>query len=223
VVREIENAPTEGGDKPKRQVQIADCGELEGEAYEKAADKPVDPTGDSYEEFPEDQGEDIPGAEIVKIATDLKSLGNANSTKDFSLALKKYQKGLRYLQEYPEPLESDPPELGKQLSALKYALSSNATLMCLQVTPPNYEDAVKNASTALSVEGLTDVQKGKALYRRGKGFVGKKNEDEGIKDLEEASKLCSTDAKIKKDLDDVKKVAAERRKKEKAQYSKFFQ
>src|ERR1700761_1989813 len=72
VVREIENGKTSGGDKPELEVQIADCGELKGEDYEKATEKAVDPTGDQYEDFPEDQSEDLTATLIAKIATDLK-------------------------------------------------------------------------------------------------------------------------------------------------------
>src|ERR1051326_2574726 len=109
VVRQIENIPTPSGDKPAKEAKIVDCGELKGEDYAKAKDKTPDATGDPYEDFPEDQktgDEDMPGTEIAKIATELKDMGNkAVKAGNVSLALEKYQKGLRYLHEYPETQE----------------------------------------------------------------------------------------------------------------------
>jgi peptidyl-prolyl isomerase D len=199
-----------------------DCGELEGAEYEEAAQKGVDPTGDQYEEFPEDQGTEIPGPEIVKIATDLKEIGNkAVKQKDWKVALTKYEKGLRYIQEYPEPLDTDTAEFGKELYAIKFVLSNNSALM--QLNLKDYDGAVKAASSALAVPGIGDELRAKALFRRGTGYVGKKNEDDALKDLEEAHKLLPADAGITNKLAEIKKVAQERRKKEKAAYSKFWQ
>jgi peptidyl-prolyl isomerase D len=222
VVREIENFPTEAGDKPKQEVKIVDCGELKGADYEKSIEKSIDPSGDQYEEFPEDQGTDIPGPEIVKIATDLKEIGNKSvKEKKWDVALTKYEKGLRYIQEYPEPQDTDSAEFGKELYAIKFVLNNNAALM--QLNLKEYDGAVKSATSALAVPGISDDLRAKAFFRRGTGYVGKKNEDEALKDLEEAHKLVPTDSGIKNKLAEVKKVAQDRRKKEKAAYSKFFQ
>lgn len=52
--------------------------------------------------------------------------------------------------------------------------------------------------------------------------MGLKNEEEALKDLEEANKLVPGDGAVVKELAAVKKNIAERAKKEKAAYSKFF-
>lgn len=224
IVRQIENIQTGPNDKPNKDCIIADCGELTGEEAAKAAEKVPDSTGDPYEDYPEDQkegGEDLPGAEIVKISTDLKEMGSkAFKAGDLELGVQKYQKGLRYLHEYPEPQDNDPPEMGDQLRSLKVALHSNSAL--LQLKLKEFSDAEKSASNALAVPGIKDADKGKALYRRALARNGLKNEEDAVKDLEAALKLVPGDAAIKNELDSVKKRAAARRQKEKTAYSKAF-
>ena len=81
---------------------------------------------------------------------------------------------------------------------------------------------MRSASSALDVAGITDAEKAKALFRRAVAEIGLKDEDAALKDLEEANKLVPGDAAVVKELALVKKAAAERAKKEKAAYSKFF-
>jgi peptidyl-prolyl isomerase D len=221
LVREIENGPTEGGDKPRAAVTIVDCGELKGADYDKATEKVVDTSGDPYEDWPEDQNEDLSGPEVEKIAADLKEIGNKLFKQgDLNNALEKYQKGVRYLQEYPELAENDPPELATKLSALKFSHYNNASLM--QSKLKDYEGCIKSATSAIAVKDVTDGQKAKAYFRRGTAKAAKKNEDDALADILEASKLAPDDAAIKVELAKLKKTAAEKKQKEKAAYSKFF-
>jgi peptidyl-prolyl isomerase D len=222
LVREIENTPTGASDKPKKDVVIADCGELTGEAYEKATEKIADPTGDPYEDFPEDQGADLQGAEIVEIASKLKEIGNkAFKEGDYRLALKKYQKALRYLHEYMEPQENDPKDLGQQLYSLRFTLNNNSAQAQLKTN--DLDGAIKSATNAIEVAGQQDKQRAKAYFRRAQARFNKKQEDEAKEDLEAGLKLDPTSAEIKAKLAEVKKQAAERLRKQKAQYQKFFQ
>lgn len=224
LVREIENAPMAEGDKPRKEVKIIECGELSGEAYEKATEKVKDATGDPYEDYPEDQGEDIPGPEILKIASALKEFGTkAFKGGDNRAALAKYQKAIRYLNAYPEADEGDPETLGADLKSTKFALYSNSALM--QVKLSDWQGADKSATSALGLkaEKVTDDQKAKAYYRRGLARAAKKNEDDAIADYEAALKLAPSDAAVKKELAEIKKKAADRIKKEKAAYAKAFQ
>jgi peptidyl-prolyl isomerase D len=221
IIRTIENTPCGPNDKPNKECVIVDCGELTGEEYTKAAEKVPDSTGDPYEDFPEDQGEDIPGLEIVKIVNDLKTRGtDAFKKGDVALGLAKYQKGLRYLHEYPEALENDPPELGPALASLRIALHSNSALLQLKLN--DYADAEKSASNAVAVPQIKAPEKGKALYRRALARKGLKNEEDAVADLEEALKSVPEDAAVKNELAAVKKAASDRAKKEKAAYGKFF-
>lgn len=222
VVREIENVPTAQEDRPKKEVKIVKCGELTGEEYDKATEKVVDPTGDPYEDFPDDQGGELSGQDYARIATELKEIGNkAFKAGEFALAYAKYEKALRYAREYMDVQEGDPKELGETLTGLRFTLSNNAALMCIKVS--DYEGAIKAASDALAVKGASDENMAKAYFRRGQARVHKKDEDGAMKDLEQALKLAPNDAAVHKELASVKKKAAERRQKEKAAYSKFFQ
>ena len=224
IIRQMENTATGADDKPNVDCTITDCGELTGEEALSAGKKAPDATGDPYEDFPEDQkqgDEELNGPEVVKIATDLKDMGNkAFKEQKLDIGLSKYQKGLRYLHEYPEPVEGDPAELGPQLEALKISLHSNSAL--LQVKLKQYDDAEKSASNALAVNSIKDSDKSKVLYRRGLARVGLKDEDAAVKDLEEALSYAPNDSGIKKELTAVKQKQVDSLKKQKAAYGKFF-
>jgi peptidyl-prolyl isomerase D len=184
----------------------------------------VDATGDPYEDFPEDQKtEDTEwtGEETLKIAGNLKDLGNTAFKKgDLKLGIDKYQKALRYLHEYPAPLDTDSPELGPKLNALKVILYSNSAL--LQNKIGQNTEAAENATKALEIDGISDKDKAKALFRRAQARIAKKNEEDGLKDLVEASKLAPGDAAIIKEMDGVKGRVKARKEKEKKAYANAF-
>jgi peptidyl-prolyl isomerase D len=219
-VRKIENLPTQGSDKPQKDVAITNCGELTGDEAEQADQKAPDATGDPYEDFPEDQPGTPTASEIAKIANDLKGFGNtAFKAGDLNLGLDKYQKGIRYLNEDPS-MDDEPPETKQQFNSLRFTLNSNSALLANKLQ--SYDDALRYASAALDVANITDAEKAKALYRRAIAEVALKDEEAALKDLEEANKLIPDDGAVTKELSAVKKAAAERAKKEKAAYSKFF-
>lgn len=224
VVRQIENLATHAGDKPIKSATIADCGELPADAVIGDAAKTADKYGDKYEDFPEDDeggaAEDV--ARVIAIASDCKTFGNsAFKAGDLAVALEKYQKGLRYLNEEPERDQEDvPADVREKLAALRFTLNSNAALMNLKLEA--WEDAKNAATAALAVSSASDGERAKALYRRGLASIKLKDEDAAIKDLEEAKKLAPADAAVAKELDAVKKAAAARIAKEKAAYKKFF-
>ncbi|PSN72264.1 hypothetical protein BS50DRAFT_569794 [Corynespora cassiicola Philippines] len=224
IVRQIENLKTQSGDKPWHDAVIVDCGELTGEDYDKATEKVPDPTGDPYEEYPDDQkasDKEWTGDEILKIASELKDLGNTAFKKgNLHLGITKYQKSLRYLHEYPVPLEGDSPELGEKLNALKISVYSNAAL--LQNKVGQHVEAAESATKALETDGISDKDKAKALFRRGQARVGRKNDEEALVDLNEAIKFAPGDAAIVKELDGVKKRVQARKDKEKKAYKNAF-
>ncbi|KAI1332642.1 cyclophilin-like domain-containing protein [Xylariaceae sp. FL0255] len=218
VVRQIENLRTDQ-DKPVQDVTIADCGEWT-EADEEDAKKP-DPYGDNYEDYPEDvDNQPLDAEKVLKIASDCKDYGNkAFKSGDNAAGLAKYQKGLRYINEEPD-LDSAPAGTKEKLDALRFTLNCNSALLSIKLE--NWEDAKLSADSALLVPGITDAEKGKALYRQGVAYVKLRDEDSAIASLEEAQRLVPGDAAIKKELDGVKKKAAARLAKEKAAYGKFF-
>ena len=183
--------------------------------------KEPDSTGDPYEDFPEDQGKEFKGPEIFKIVSELKEFGNkAFKTGDLNLALDKYQKGLRYLNEFPEALPDDPAQLTKDLTHLRFTLHSNSAL--LQIKLKSFQDAQSSADNALELEEVPNQDRAKASYRKALALLGLKDDEEAVKNLETAQKLAPGDAAITKELSAAKKKAAEQAKKEKAAYKKFF-
>jgi peptidyl-prolyl isomerase D len=222
IVRKIENMPTQS-DKPNKDVKIVDCGQLTGEEAAGADSKVADSTGDQYEDYPEDQPgmDDVKAALVIKIASELKDYGTkAFKAGDLSLGLDKYQKALRYLNEYPTAEEGDAPDSQKQLNSLRFALHSNAAL--LQNKLNDHKTARLSAKSALEVTGISDADKAKALFRKAQAEIALKDEEEAQKDLEEASKLVPGDAAITKELTAVKKKVQQSQQKEKAAMKKFF-
>ncbi|KAL4895540.1 peptidyl-prolyl cis-trans isomerase D [Aspergillus ambiguus] len=224
IVRKIENMPTQA-DKPTTDVTIVDCGELTGPDYDDADKSVPDATGDPYEDFPDDhQGEELNAPVCYKIAGELKGFGNAAfKSGDLNLGLEKYQKGLRYLNEFPGPDENDPKELEGQMKALRFTLHSNSSLLANKLG--QYRNGQSWASYALEVApaaNAQDADKAKALYRRAVASSGLKEEDAALKDLEEASKLAPNDAAIANEIARVKKAIKDREAKERATARKFF-
>ncbi|KAK6193844.1 hypothetical protein LQW54_012064 [Pestalotiopsis sp. IQ-011] len=222
IIRQIENMPTSGGDKPTRDCVIDDCGELTGAAAEALSGdtKTADALGDAYEDFPEDADEQLDAQKVLKIASDCKGFGNqAFKGGDVALALDKYQKGLRYINEEPETKdESD--DTKAQIEQLRFVLNNNSAMMNLKLE--SWEDAERAASNALAVRGVADADKAKAYFRQGQALVKLKDEEGAVKAFEHAKQLAPADAAISRELESVKKTAAARIAKEKSQYKKFF-
>ncbi|KIW43118.1 peptidyl-prolyl cis-trans isomerase D [Exophiala oligosperma] len=221
IVRKIENLPTQS-DKPVSDVVVADCGQLEGSEYSAATQKAPDATGDPYEDFPDDQGE-LKGEEYYNIALDLKEYGNkAFKGGDIETGIDKYQKGLRYLNEYPAANENDPKDLQANMDSLRFTLHSNSALLANKAK--HYDEAQKWAGFAIDAipKDAKDTDKAKAYFRRAQARVALKDADEALKDFEQAAKLAPEDAAIKNELTKTKKSLQESIKKEKDAYKKFF-
>lgn len=206
---------------PGKLITILDCGELTGEAARAAEIRQPDALGDPYEDYPEDnEPADVSAPTVLKIATACKDYGTtAFKSGNYDLALEKYQKGVRYLNEEPE-LDDEPPETKGKLDALRYSLSSNSAFMATKLQ--EWDDAIRFATAALAVSGVADKDRAKALFRRGIASVHLKDEEAALKDLEAAHKLVPNDSAVTNELASVKAKAAERTAKEKAAYKKFF-
>lgn len=225
IVRKIENMAT-ASDKPKTDVTVVNCGELKGEDYENAHKRVQDATGDPYEDFPEDhQGEELTAPLAFKIASDLKGFGNtAFKSGDLNLGIEKYQKGLRYLNEFPETGEDDEnKEVAEQMKSLRFTLHSNSSLLANKVS--NFNDAQKWAGYALQIADAAkakDADKAKAYYRRAVALIGQKEEDSALKDLQAALKLAPNDVAITNEINKVKKAVKDREAKDRKAAQKFF-
>ncbi len=188
---------------------------MDGDVPDGNGERTIDSTGDPYEDYPEDQGEALQGSQLVEVVSAIKEFGNkAFKAGDLQLGLEKYQKGLRYLNEYSEPGQDD------VAPALRFTLHSNSAL--LQVKLQNFEGAHSSASKALEVPSTSDADKAKAYYRRALASEGLKDDEAAEKDLQQAAKLAPGDAAVTKELAVVKKRAADQAKKEKAAAMKFF-
>lgn len=225
VIRAVENTKVGKNDVPDQACTIVDCGEVPaGTNLDDFVKKEPDTLGDAYEDFPDDElkeGEEWKGTQIVEIADKLKTMGNtAFKSGKLELGLNKYQKAIRYLHEYPEPLENDPKDLGDQLKKLKISLHTNSAL--LQYKLKQYSESSKSADYALDIPGISDAEKAKALFRKGVAAKDSKNEDDAAKYLQQAADLAPTDVAIKNELASVKKAAGDRRAREKKAYAKMF-
>lgn len=181
----------------------------------------ADETGDPYEDYPQDVEKELSAAEILQIVTLLKEIGNKMfKSGSSSLALGKYQKGLRYLHEAPDITDKDSATITSQLAALKITLNLNSALIGLKLK--KFDDAARSATYVLE-GGATDADRAKAFYRRAMASAALKQHEEAEQDLEEALKLAPDDAAIKTELASVKKERADQKRKEKAAYRKFFQ
>ncbi|KIX07199.1 peptidyl-prolyl cis-trans isomerase D [Rhinocladiella mackenziei CBS 650.93] len=223
IVRKIENLPTQS-DKPSTgDVIVADCGQLEGEGYSTATQKAADATGDPYEDFPDDQGEGLKGEQYYQIALDLKEFGNkAFKAGDVETGIEKYQKGLRYLNEYPAANETDPKDLQNNMDHLRFTLHSNSALLANKAK--RYDEAQKWATFGIDAtpKDAKDTDKAKAYFRRAQARVALKDLEEALKDYGQAAQLAPEDAAIKNELAKTKKTLADSIRKEKESYKKFF-
>lgn len=222
IVRKIENVKTQS-DKPTHDLTIIDCGELTGESYKDADKKIVDSSGDPYEDFPDDhQREPLSTVVCFKIASELKEFGNTFfKGGEVEAGLDKYQKGLRYLNQFPVPEIGDPEDLDPKVKALRFTLHSNSALLASKLH--QFRDAKIWAGYALETAAdAKDADKAKAYYRRAVAERGLKAEEEALKDLLEAAKLAPGDVAITNEIAKVKKSLQEQEKKEKDAARKFF-
>lgn len=101
--KKVENLPTSPQDKPNNAVIITDCGQLFGADAEPAGQKNPDKWGDAYEDYPDDMEVPLSVEDLYKAAGELKDMGNtAFKTGDLKVAIHKYEKALRYLDDIPE-------------------------------------------------------------------------------------------------------------------------
>ena len=221
IIRRIERAEKDGNDKPKDEVKIVDCGELPPD-YVIEASVPVDDgTGDVYEEvLPDNDNVNVEKPEeVLKAIAEIKEIGT-KQFKDGNLetAFKKYSKAASYITEFYAGDLND--EQKAELNKLTISVNLNIALVGLKLA--KYNQVLKAATEALETEGIDDKSKAKALFRRGSAYLKQKNTEDALTDLKEALQLAPTDGGIKKAIDDLNKLEAERIAKEKKAFSKFF-
>ena len=221
VIRAVERTATDQGDKPLKDVEIVDCGELPSDYVIEPSVPKDDGTGDIYEEVLADNDNvDVNDPESVfKAINELKDIGTKLfKEKDLTKAFQKYSKAASYLEEYfPDDLSEENLD---QLNKLKVSVNLNVALVGLKIN--KFDETVKAATTVLEQDKVDDKSKAKALYRRGSAYLSLKNEEESLKDLNEALKLSPSDGAIIKAINDVKKIEQDRIAREKKAFSKMF-
>ncbi|TPX65861.1 hypothetical protein SpCBS45565_g04865 [Spizellomyces sp. 'palustris'] len=227
IVRRIENLPTKEQDRPEEPVIIADCGEI-AEGADDGVPPPTD--GDGYEEYPEDMGEEKPADDLLKIAGEVKALGNEKfKIGDYNVAAEKYNKAVRYLNAVhpsPEDVKELSLEQKKTFFSTKTSCLLNTAMCHLKLT--SWRKAASSASLVLdlakSLENQTDlsVSSGdlcKAYFRRGQALA-KLNDFEGaLVDLQAAQKLSPEDKLIQREVALAQKAIKDRVEKEKRTFT----
>lgn len=177
--------------------------------------------GDEYEDFPEDNepAGALAAARIMEIATACKGFGNKAIKTDPELALTKYQKALRYLDEDPD-LDNEPASTKAELDGLRFSVNNNTAMANIKLE--KWQDAAASARAALAVATGSDADRAKAHYRAGVALVKLKDEEAATKEFEAANKLAPNDVNVANELKAVKTRARNQRAKEKEMYGKFF-
>lgn len=213
VIRKVEKL---SGTHPE--AVIVDCGEY---SQDSPLPRKGDGTGDDYEDEIYDDvrvNMEIPST-VFKAVKSIKDIGTGLfKLGDMATAHKKYGKAIRYLKEYfPDDLNDDDLE---QLVSLKFSVYLNASLTAYKLE--NGPDAVRYATEALDLETGTNLQRAKAHYRLGLGYLLCNDEEKALVEFDEALTLLPGDAAIIKSRGDAIRKKQERRAKEKAGLSRML-
>ncbi|THH19555.1 hypothetical protein EW146_g1631 [Bondarzewia mesenterica] len=224
ILRQIENHPTASGDVPTVPITITDCGVLFPD--DPSLSEPVTSDGDRYEDFPDDDDNDVQNPEVaLRIARELREFGSALWKKgEAASALAKWQKAVRYLDVHPVLPDDASQETKDAYAALLVPLLLNSALAALKASgspTANAQDVVAATTRALNLT-LSDADRAKALYRRGIALGILKEDDEAETVLTEASALAKDDAAIAAELERVRQRKKEKKNKEKKAYKKMF-
>ncbi|KAI0220275.1 peptidyl-prolyl cis-trans isomerase cpr6 [Massospora cicadina] len=213
VVRAIENNPVGEQDKPIKEVLIKDYDSVEAD--------------DPYEDYPEDMDGEKSPALAFKAAQEIRLIGNKKFKEgDLKLAIRKYDKALRYLNEYPVFDKDDKdvdPSLPPQFAQLRTAIQLNISLCNLKLG--KFRESIDFASKVIDKAEDPNFSKedlSKALYRRAVASSGLKRFEDAQKDLVKALELSPSDSAIKKELSFVVQKNQARKQKEREAYSKMF-
>ncbi|CAO2815162.1 unnamed protein product [Amaranthus hypochondriacus] len=216
VVRTIEHVNTEDNERPTQDVIISDCGEIPEGADDGIADLFKD--GDTYPDWPADL-EQCPNelSWWTEAVDSVKALGNEHFKKqDYKMALRKYRKALRYLDECWEKDGVD-EEKSSALRKIKSQVFTNSSACKLKLG--DLKGALLDTEFAMR-DGEDNV---KALFRQGQAQMALNDIDSAVASFRKALDLEPNDAGIKRELAIAKKKIADRRDQERKAYSKMFQ
>ncbi|KAJ1674426.1 peptidyl-prolyl cis-trans isomerase cpr6 [Spiromyces aspiralis] len=228
IVRAIERTKTDSNDKPLQDVVIDDCGEIapgaeDGVAKQGSADNDVYPDYPEDFEFSGDQ-EYIPPEELITISTKLKAIGNDYFKKgDYENAMAKYEKTIRYLDDFPAFDEKNDPEgkLRPQFQTLRISTYLNKAMVNLKLQ--NYNMAIKDCTIVIGIKAdASAVELAKAYYRRAQAREKAGDLENAQNDLTEAKAANPEDPAIASALKSVTKKLADKKAKLQGAFSKLF-
>lgn len=240
-VRQIEHTPTGPNDKPLADVTIVDAGELSPETW--TENIKLDAL-DTYPDYPEDFGSELLEEDPHKAldaAEEIKGRGTQFfKSGDFSRAVSQWQKAVRYVLVHPVTPEAHPQaeSIETRRNEVFTSLQLNIALAALKVAPSTLamqELAIKEANSILArteavtlldvpFDKLPDTKAtiAKAFYRRGSAYAAGKRYEDALKDFDSALHFAPNDQGIKNERRTVTGKMEQRRKAERAAYSKMF-
>lgn len=124
------------------------------------------------------------------------------------------------MDEHPVKNEGDNPKTINALIAIRIQFHLNLALVQLKANQPN--NAIKSATNALEMEGLSDSDKAKGYYRRGQAYGQIKEYEPAIEDLKKALELNHNDAGVIHELNMVRLRQKTRKEKERQAYAQMF-
>eukprot|EP01089_Gocevia_fonbrunei_P014348 TRINITY_DN3917_c0_g1_i1.p1 TRINITY_DN3917_c0_g1~~TRINITY_DN3917_c0_g1_i1.p1 ORF type:complete len:357 (+),score=92.87 TRINITY_DN3917_c0_g1_i1:46-1116(+) len=209
VVRELENVETATGDKPVVDCAISDCGELTGD-IDDIIKHATPEDGDIYCNFPSDQPNLGNDEEILKIANEIRTIGNKPyfAQKQFDLALRKYDKALRYLNEIKTKT--------KESTDAEISCHANKGACFMQLK--NYRKAIEECEKVLK----SDEKNVKALFRRGQAKVALKDYLDGMADFKAVLAIESNNSSARNEYNKANEVYKQFKSKQAAAYGKMF-
>jgi len=127
--------------------------------------------------------------------------------------------GLRYVAAH-HATETDDPNIIKEIREIDIRLHLNSALAQLKTNQD--AEAIRSATRALEIDGISEFDKAKAYYRRGQAYERGKEHELAIEDLKRALELNPNDSGVLTELNRAKEGVKMRREMEKKAYSKLF-
>ncbi|KAK1560869.1 hypothetical protein Q3G72_031823 [Acer saccharum] len=204
VIRSVEHVTTVENDLPTVDIVIMDCGEIPQGADDGTSNFFND--GDIYPDWPTDL--DKSPEELswwMEVVDSIKAFGNEHYKKqDYKMALRKYRKGLRYLDIC---WEKDGIDEGRSSSLRKTKSQIFTNSAACKLKLGDLKGALLDTDFALR-DGDNNV---KALFRQGQAYMALNDIDAAVESFDKAVKLEPNDGGIKKELAAAKKKVNDRR------------
>ncbi|KAI3695564.1 hypothetical protein L1987_78561 [Smallanthus sonchifolius] len=215
IVKLIEHVATDDDDCPVLDVVIENCGEIKEGEDDGIGNFFKD--GDLYPDWPADLDHGPSQLSWWLDAVDsIRAFGNeAFKKQDHKMALRKYKKAVRYLDECWEK-EGIDDDLSVSMGKKKAQIFANSAACKLKLG--DTKGALIDTEFALR-DGENNA---KAWFRKGQAYMALNEVDNAIESFKKAKEVEPNDVGIKRELKAALKKVADRLEKEKAAYAKYF-